>query len=92
MKLAHSHVGTGHAAELLLQDGEEAPDRRGEGLGVQHAQGAATLGERSKQTTWVNRQAEMAIRMPIELIHPFNSSVASTSESQSKTALLPLTE
>lgn len=38
------HVGSRHAAELLLKDGEHVPHSGGESLGVQHADGAATLG------------------------------------------------
>lgn len=38
------HVGSCHAAKLLLKDGEHVPHSGGESLGVQHADGAATLG------------------------------------------------
>ena len=54
-QLAHSHVGPGHAAKLFLEDGEEVPYCGGEGLGVQHAQGAATL-EEGAQTAVSNIQ------------------------------------
>lgn len=38
------HVGSCHAAKLLLKDGQNVPHCGGESLGIQHAEGAATLG------------------------------------------------
>lgn len=37
------HVGSCHAAKLLLEDGQHAPHCGGKGLGIQHTDGAATL-------------------------------------------------
>lgn len=41
--LSGLHVGSCHAAELLLKDGEHVPQSGGESLGVQHANRAAAL-------------------------------------------------
>lgn len=37
------HIGSRHAAKLLLEDGQHVPHRGGESLRIQHAEGAATL-------------------------------------------------
>lgn len=37
------HVGSCHAAKVLLKNREDIPHSGGESLGVQHANGAATL-------------------------------------------------
>lgn len=40
------HVGSRHASEVLLKDGQHVPRCGGEGLRIQHAEGAATLENR----------------------------------------------
>lgn len=42
--LVDLHVGTCHGAKLLLKDGKHVPHCGGERLGIQHSDGAATLG------------------------------------------------
>lgn len=39
------HVGSCHAAKLLLKNGQHAPQCGGESLWIQHADGAAPLGK-----------------------------------------------
>lgn len=53
------HVGSCHAAELLLKDGEHVPHSGGESLGVQHTDGAATLGNGQRTKNVQSRRARM---------------------------------
>lgn len=41
------HIGSCHAAKLLLKNGEHVPHGGGESLGIQQSNGAATLGNES---------------------------------------------
>lgn len=51
LKIQHtknSHVCSCHAAEVLLEDGQNIPHRGGESLRVEQAEGAATLRTRDE--------------------------------------------
>lgn len=66
--LEHLHIGSSHAAELLLKDGQHVPHGGGESLGIQHSKGAATLEkQRYRFVRWLVIFKESAVQVTVML-------------------------
>lgn len=74
------HVSSGHAAKLLLKDGEDVPHRGGERLRIQHPNGTAALPRRDLGQRFL-RESDDSTIFCTGNIHTFNIHTFNTNKS-----------